>query len=77
MRRGECIRRFMYTFECSICRKTFRVPTRRDAPFRPFCSYRCKMVDLGKWLSGEYVVSEPIRPDELEKLEHKDEPDQT
>lgn len=28
----------------------------------PFCSSRCKMVDLGKWLGGEYAVpsSEPV-----------------
>jgi hypothetical protein len=25
-------------------------------PFRPFCSERCKLVDLGKWLSGSYTV---------------------
>lgn len=25
-------------------------------PFRPFCSNRCKLVDLGKWLDGAYVV---------------------
>jgi len=23
---------------------------------RPFCSTRCKQVDLGKWLSGDYVI---------------------
>jgi hypothetical protein len=25
-------------------------------PFRPFCSERCKLVDLGKWLSDSYSV---------------------
>jgi len=25
-------------------------------PFRPFCGERCKMLDLGRWLSGEYAV---------------------
>lgn len=24
--------------------------------FRPFCSERCKLVDLGKWVSEEYRV---------------------
>jgi len=32
-----------------------------DARFRPFCSERCKMADLGRWLSGDYRV--PVRPD--------------
>lgn len=25
-------------------------------PFRPFCSERCKLLDLGDWLSGGYSV---------------------
>jgi endogenous inhibitor of DNA gyrase (YacG/DUF329 family) len=31
-----------------------------EIPFRPFCSERCKMVDLGKWLNEEYKISEPL-----------------
>ena len=34
-----------------------------DAPFGPFCSRRCKLVDLGKWFSEENLISEPLRPD--------------
>lgn len=30
--------------------------------FRPFCSERCKMADLGAWANEEYRV--PIPPDE-------------
>ena len=26
------------------------------APYRPFCSERCKMADLGRWLKGDYAV---------------------
>jgi uncharacterized protein len=29
-----------------------------DAEF-PFCSQRCRLVDLGNWASEKYVVSEP------------------
>jgi len=25
-------------------------------PFRPFCSERCKLLDLGAWVNGEYSV---------------------
>jgi uncharacterized protein len=25
-------------------------------PFRPFCSERCKMLDLGNWMSGSYHI---------------------
>ncbi len=25
-------------------------------PWRPFCSERCKLMDLGAWLSGHYAI---------------------
>lgn len=33
----------------------------------PFCSERCKLIDLGKWFSEEHSISEPLRPEHLEK----------
>jgi endogenous inhibitor of DNA gyrase (YacG/DUF329 family) len=33
-----------------------------DPRWRPFCGERCKMADLGHWLSGSYRV--PVRQDE-------------
>lgn len=30
-----------------------------ENPFRPFCSERCKMIDLGNWASGGYRVPTP------------------
>jgi len=33
----------------------------KDNPFRPFCSERCQLVDLGRWVEGEYCVpGEPL-----------------
>jgi len=32
-------------------------------PFRPFCSERCKLVDLGNWLSGNYRIPSTERPE--------------
>jgi endogenous inhibitor of DNA gyrase (YacG/DUF329 family) len=35
----------------------------------PFCSDRCKLIDLGKWASGGYVISTPITdPEMLESI---------
>lgn len=35
----------------------------------PFCSDRCRLIDLGKWASGGYVISTPITdPEMLESL---------
>jgi hypothetical protein len=39
-------------------------------PFGPFCSKRCKLIDLGKWFNGEYQISEPLTPDHLAKYEN-------
>ena len=57
----------MPTFECPTCRKTFDVTLKEDAPYRPFCSHRCKMVDLGRWFDGTYTISEPASPEELDQ----------
>lgn len=41
---------------CPTCRQTV---LRTDAEF-PFCSERCRRIDLGRWASGAYVVSTPV-----------------
>ena len=51
---------------CPICGK---VTDFFADPLGPFCSSRCKMVDLGKWLGEDYRVSEPLRPDHFARYE--------
>jgi hypothetical protein len=41
---------------CPICRKEVAI----SDPFMPFCSERCKIIDLGNWASDKYVISTPI-----------------
>jgi hypothetical protein len=41
---------------CPICKKTAKAA---DPDF-PFCSERCRLIDLGKWASGAYVISSPV-----------------
>jgi len=44
---------------------------RTEAEF-PFCSERCRLIDLGKWASGAYVVSTPIAdPEDFEAIEQE------
>ncbi len=50
---------------CPICKKDVVEP----APFAPFCSDRCRLIDLGNWASGAYVVSTPLPSSESEKIE--------
>lgn len=53
---------------CPICKA--EVPDAPNAPgeddprrrYFPFCSDRCKLIDLGRWLSGRYQI--PVRDDE-------------
>jgi endogenous inhibitor of DNA gyrase (YacG/DUF329 family) len=54
--------------------RSLRCPTCRtlvlagDQNF-PFCSERCRLIDLGKWASGGYVISTPITdPEKLESI---------
>ena len=46
---------------CAICGKPV------EHKFRPFCSSRCRDVDLNRWLTGRYVV--PGRDDDVEDVE--------
>lgn len=54
------------TGACPICGKP------RDSKLRPFCSKRCKDLDLARWLAGEYAIpgapnseaNEPTSPEE-------------
>jgi endogenous inhibitor of DNA gyrase (YacG/DUF329 family) len=41
----------------------------QDNPFRPFCSERCKLIDLGKWVSEEYRVPGKPVPSEQDEGE--------
>jgi uncharacterized protein len=44
--------------KCPICEK----PTTWEGnPDRPFCSERCRIIDLGRWASEEYGVSMPLK----------------
>ena len=46
--------------KCPICAKSVE----RTDPFIPFCSERCRLIDLGNWASGKYVISTPVKPGE-------------
>ena len=50
--------------KCPIC----KTPVNKTGADFPFCSERCRTIDLGKWASGGYVVSSPVTDisDEME-----------
>lgn len=60
----------MTKFACPICKKDV-APLDENAAF-PFCTPRCKLVDLGAWLDGSYrIPGEPlaIDPDDEESMD--------
>ena len=46
------------TIHCPICKKDVALAS----PDFPFCSERCRLIDLGKWASEDYKISEPAQP---------------
>jgi uncharacterized protein len=41
---------------CPVCKKAVKNTNANS----PFCSDRCRTIDLGKWASGAYVISSPV-----------------
>ncbi|MBI4838941.1 MAG: DNA gyrase inhibitor YacG [Nitrospirae bacterium] len=50
--------------KCPVCKKE---SVWEGNSFRPFCSERCKLIDLGAWASEEYKIDGRLE-DELDKI---------
>ena len=52
-------------YACPTCKR--QIAWSSDFPWRPFCSERCKMVDLGAWLANDRAIAgesaDQISPD--------------
>ena len=57
--------RIELTKKCAICGKP--VAPRRENRSYPFCSDRCRLVDLSKWLGEEYRIPGPRAGDGAER----------
>lgn len=51
---------------CPVCEKV--VPA-AETPHSPFCSARCKNVDLNRWLTGGYVIAGNQSDDDSEGVD--------
>ena len=56
---------------CPSCRTPVRWAT--DNPWRPFCSERCKLIDLGAWASESYRV--PVQEESVDPLAEPHKPE--
>ena len=54
-------------FKCPRCGKLISFD---GNPYRPFCSKKCKMMDLGSWFMEEYHISDPMESEDesIEKI---------
>jgi endogenous inhibitor of DNA gyrase (YacG/DUF329 family) len=57
---------------CPICHKPTDSETSADFPF---CSERCRLLDLGNWSSEKYVISNPVFDESEEEDSHRSDPD--
>ena len=58
--------------KCPICGKLLTPSAAETSPCFPFCSVRCKQVDLYRWTEGKYAITEPLSPDDLPPVEDSD-----
>jgi uncharacterized protein len=53
-------------FRCPMCKTPL---ANADVPTFPFCSDRCRLIDLKNWVDGKYTMARPIDPtDQLEEM---------
>lgn len=50
---------------CPICRKTLTTLEEQSAKWAPFCSIRCRDIDLYRWGTGKYAIVETLPPERL------------
>ena len=56
------------TVKCPTCGRS--IEWSEQSPFRPFCSERCRIIDLGAWLSEKHAIAgseSPLEPDAPEE----------
>jgi hypothetical protein len=61
-------------YRCPLCKKIIRVSSEKqfkEARFFPFCSRRCKLIDLGAWLDAKYKVTSELNENSSDTLTDK------
>lgn len=50
---------------CPICRRPLTRIDDKLPTTQPFCSERCRQVDLFRWSTGKYAIVEELEPEKL------------
>ena len=66
----------MKHFECAICQRAVRFDGALPEQY-PFCSDRCRMVDLGRWFREAYSIDRDVNPDDFDTRGPLDNPPDT
>lgn len=53
----------MSNSSCPNCKNI--ITDKVEKKYLPFCSKRCKMIDLGQWLSEKYVIESDEEPENI------------
>jgi hypothetical protein len=61
----------MNKVRCPICDRAMDGQGPKEWPEWPFCSPRCRTIDLGRWLGGAYAIERPAQEEDF------DSPDET
>lgn len=59
----------MTTVLCPTCKD--KVAWKKESPDRPFCSFRCKQIDLGEWASEGFSIPGKYLKEDLNEAEEE------
>jgi len=62
----------MFQARCPICEKSLSGPSAAEFPHLPFCSERCRWIDMGRWLGESYRIPDPDSSVPSEDVEDDD-----
>ncbi|WZO97712.1 DNA gyrase inhibitor YacG [Isosphaeraceae bacterium EP7] len=58
---------------CPTCRKEYEGESLAALPHFPFCSARCRLIDLGRWADGTFTIpGKDVPPAEEDKSDEGD-----
>jgi endogenous inhibitor of DNA gyrase (YacG/DUF329 family) len=65
----------MIRVRCPICDRVIEGQGPAEWPQFPFCSERCRLIDLGRWLGGDYRIAATRAEEEEAPAPHRDDED--
>jgi len=56
--------------QCPVCDREFEPVSKQSSSQFPFCSERCRSIDLLRWSDGRYRITEDVAPEMAELMRH-------